>query len=67
MTDGVVKSVIFKGVHYEMIIELDSGDKCKVHSTVMQAEGSRVSLSVIPFNIHIMKKMQQVPPAAKEA
>lgn len=32
---GVVKSVLFKGVHYEMMI--DTGETVfKVHSTVMQ-------------------------------
>jgi len=64
MLEGMVKSTIFKGVHYEMMIELASGDMCKVHSTVMAAEGSRVSLSVIPFNIHIMKKLPE-PPAGE--
>ncbi len=51
---GIVQSVLFKGVHYEMII-LSNGMNFKVHSTVMQPEGSTVGLDVIPFNIHIMK------------
>ena len=54
---GTVKSVLFKGVHFEMII--DAGHSTwKVHSTTMQPEGSRVGLSVVPFNIHIMKPME---------
>ncbi len=37
---GVVKSVLFKGVHYEMMI--DCGEATfKVHSTTMQPQGSR--------------------------
>ena len=56
MLNGVVKSVLFKGVHYEMIIEAGSFD-WKVHSTAMYAPGSRVGLSVVPSNIHIMHKM----------
>ena len=57
---GVVKSVLFKGVHYEMMV--DTGDNVfKVHSTVMQPQGSRVGVSIVPSNIHIMK------PMAKEA
>ena len=59
MLEGTVKSVLFKGVHYEMMIETDTPDThmlWKVHSTVMQPEGSCVGMSVIPFNIHIMKK-----------
>lgn len=55
---GVIKSVLFKGVHYEMII--DAGHSTwKVHSTTMQPVGSRVGLSVVPFNIHIMHKMKE--------
>ncbi len=55
---GVVRSVLFKGVHYEMMI--DAGDfTWKVHSTTMQPAGSRVGLSVVPFNIHIMRPMKE--------
>ena len=55
---GVVKSVLFKGVHYEMMI--DAGHSTwKVHSTTMQPEGSRVGISVVPFNIHIMHPMKE--------
>ena len=55
---GTVKSVLFKGVHYEMMIE--SGDfTWKVHSTTMQPAGSRVGLSIVPFNIHIMHPMKE--------
>ena len=59
---GVVESVLFKGVHYEMIIKVGELD-FKVHSTVMQEAGSRVGLTVIPFNIHIMKPMPQTQDA----
>ncbi len=53
---GVVKSVLFKGVHYEMMIETND-TTFKVHSTTMQPQGSMVGLSIVPFNIHIMKPM----------
>ena len=54
---GTVKSVLFKGVHYEMMI--DTGAYTfKVHSTTMQPQGSRVGLNIVPFNIHIMKPME---------
>ncbi len=53
---GVVKSVLFKGVHYEMMV--DCGETTfKVHSTIMQPQGSHVGLSIVPYNIHIMKPM----------
>ena len=50
--------MLFKGVHYEMMIEA-GGMMWKVHSTTMEPEGSRVGLSVVPFNIHIMHKMEE--------
>ena len=53
---GVVQSVLFKGVHYEMMI--DTGETVfKVHSSVMQPQGSRVGINIVPYNIHIMKPM----------
>ena len=54
---GTVKSVLFKGVHYEMMIDA-GGHAWKVHATTMQPEGSLVGLSVVPFNIHIMRPME---------
>ena len=55
---GTVTSVLFKGVHYEMMI--DAGDfTWKVHSTTMQPAGSRVRLAIVPFNIHIMRPMKE--------
>lgn len=53
--DGVVTSLIFKGVHYEMDVEAN-GYEWLVHSTDCFPVGTRVSLSVIPFNIQIMHK-----------
>ena len=55
---GTVRSVLFKGVHYEMMIDA-GGFNWKVHSTSMQPEVSVVGLSIVPFNIHIMKPMQE--------
>lgn len=51
---GVVKSTIFKGVHYEMIVESDGFD-WKVHSTKATNPGTEVGMSVDPFDIQIMK------------
>ncbi len=56
--DAVVKSTVFKGVHYEM--ELDGGDfTMLVQSTASQEEGATVSVSFGPDDIHIMKKTVQ--------
>jgi len=53
---GTIKSVLFKGVHYEMMVDCGAFT-FKVHSTTMQPQGNRVGLSVVPFNIQIMKPM----------
>ncbi len=53
---GIVESVTFKGVHYEMIIRVDDFH-WMVHSTIMKEVGTEVGLNVIPENIHIMKKV----------
>ena len=55
---GVVESVIFKGVHYEMII--DAYDfRWIVHSTKAAEKGSAVGISFTPDDIHIMRRMKQ--------
>ena len=53
---GKVKTAIFKGVHYEMIVEGEAGNTWLIHSTVLSPEGSNIGMRVSPDNIHIMKK-----------
>ena len=65
MLEGVVKSVLFKGVHYEMMVATGE-TRWKVHSTTMQPVGSRVGLSIVPFNIHIMRREGVTLPSAGE-
>lgn len=55
---GVVESLIFKGVHYEIIVDAH-GYKWKIHSTLPQEVGSFVGLTVIPEDIQIMHKMEE--------
>ncbi|MGN1089140.1 MAG: spermidine/putrescine ABC transporter ATP-binding protein [Huintestinicola sp.] len=63
--NGVVESVIFKGVHYEMII--DAYDfQWIVHSTKAAEKGSSVGISFTPDDIHIMHKMKQEPASESE-
>lgn len=52
---GIVKSVVFKGVHYEMVIKTPA-DEWLVHSTIMEKEGDEVGISIVPDDIHIMDK-----------
>ncbi len=53
---GIVRSVTFLGVHYEMIVAAENGALWLVHSTLMKPVGSRVGLDLEPMDIHIMKK-----------
>ena len=57
---GVVKSVLFKGVHYEMVVEAN-GLNWLIHSTLHENEGDTVGLSIAPFDIHIMEKYRPDP------
>lgn len=54
---GVVKSVLFKGVHYEMIVE-QAGYEWKIHSTQAQQPGAIIGMNIGPDEIHIMQKME---------
>jgi len=59
LVQGYVKSVIFKGVHYEMQVEGEDGYNWIVHSTTMEPVGSKVGLKIHPEDIQIMKKVQK--------
>lgn len=53
---GTVESIVFKGVHYEIMV--DSGDiKWMIHSTDPQTPGSTIGMSLTPEDLHIMHKM----------
>ena len=52
---GTVSHLIFKGVHYEMEVQ-SGGFEWLVHSTRMFPVGTKVLMSVDPFNIQIMNK-----------
>lgn len=52
---GVVTSLIFKGVHYEMEV-MANGIEWLVQSTQLHPVGEKVGIQVDPFNIQIMKK-----------
>ena len=62
---GVVESVIFKGVHYEMLI--DAYDyRWIVHSTKAADKGASVGLSFGPDDIHIMHKLKEIEKPEEE-
>ncbi|MCI8351930.1 MAG: ABC transporter ATP-binding protein [Oscillospiraceae bacterium] len=56
---GMVESVTFKGVHYEIIVDVD-GFKWMVHTIKNQQVGEHVGLVVSADDIHVMKKGQEV-------
>lgn len=56
---GTVESVIFKGVHYEIVVADKLGYRWKIHSTLYEEPGREVGFSVIPYDIHIMHKMAE--------
>ena len=56
---GTVESVIFKGVHYEIVVADKLDYRWKIHSTLYEEPGREVGLSVIPYDIHIMHKMAE--------
>lgn len=55
--NGIVDSVTFKGVHYEMIVKSKDFD-WMIHSTIMKPVGTEIGMRVSPENIHIMKKVR---------
>ncbi|MCI6711782.1 MAG: ABC transporter ATP-binding protein [Anaerovoracaceae bacterium] len=57
---GRILSCLFKGVHYEMLIDVPDGKgrsfTFMAHSTIAENIGAEMYLDVDPDNIHIMKK-----------
>ncbi|MCI9192253.1 MAG: ABC transporter ATP-binding protein [Acutalibacter muris] len=54
---GEVTNVTFKGVHYEIIVDV-AGFKWMIQSTDYRAVGDRIGLSLTPDDIHVMAKSQ---------
>ena len=54
---GDVTAVTFKGVHYEIIVDV-AGFKWMIQSTQCCRVGDRIGLSLTPDDIHVMKKSE---------
>jgi len=52
---GIVQSVTFKGVHYEIIVIQDNY-RWMIHSTMAAQKGTEIGLNLYPDDIHIMKR-----------
>lgn len=58
MLKGLVTSVVFKGVHYEIAVE-ENGRTWFIHNTKMAEEGTMLGMDIYPEDIHIMRKVSQ--------
>lgn len=54
---GEVTAVTFKGVHYEMIVDV-AGFKWMIQSTSCRGVGDRIGLDLTPEDIHVMAKSE---------
>ncbi len=59
MLKGKVTSVIFKGIHYQILVQCGRYE-IEIQSTVAPVVGERVGLNVQPDGIHVMKKKFRV-------
>ncbi len=59
MITGLVKSVTFKGVHFEMLVEAQ-GVTWTLHNTEMAEVGTIIGMFLNPNDIHIMKSTGKV-------
>ena len=60
MLKAKVISVIFKGVHYEIEIELEHCDKkWIIHNTKSAEVNSIIGIDIFPEDIHVMKKVTE--------
>ena len=57
MLTGIVTSVTFLGVHYEIIVDI-CGFKWMIQTTDYCGEGETVGLSIDPDAIHVMRKSE---------
>ncbi|MBQ5684425.1 MAG: ABC transporter ATP-binding protein, partial [Clostridia bacterium] len=55
MLTGVITSVTFKGLHYEIIVDVD-GFKWMIQTTDSANVGDRIGLALTPDDIHVMAK-----------
>lgn len=52
---GKVTSVIFKGIHYQILVQCGRYE-IEIQSTAAPAVGEEIGLTVSPDGIHVMKK-----------
>ncbi len=55
--NGVVDSVLFKGVHYEILVKTEHRE-FKIHTTDFSEEGKEVGIQFFPEDIHVMDVLE---------
>ena len=57
---GRVRTCLFKGIHYEMMLEIENAPDLEfmAKSTIPEAVGTLMYIDIDPENIHIMKKSE---------
>ena len=56
MFHGVVRSCVFKGVHYEMFVETPDGYEIQIQDYNCFEPGTEVGMMIKPADIHVMRK-----------
>ena len=56
MFNGVVRSCIFKGVHYEMFVDTPDGYEIQIQDYNSFEPGTEVGMMIKPADIHVMQK-----------
>ena len=59
MLKGKITSVVFKGVHYQVLVQCGRNE-IEVQTTQVQTPGATVGLCIAPDGIHVMKKKFRV-------
>lgn len=57
MLTGVVENITFKGVHYDIVVDV-KGEKYLIQSIYEKQVGEEVGMVIIPDHIHIMEKQR---------
>ncbi len=58
MLSGKITSVVFRGVHYEMKVQIASAEWV-IHNTVHAPVGENIGINIFPNDIHIMRKASE--------
>ena len=63
--NGTVTSIVFKGVHYEIMVDGDDGLDWMIHDVDPVTVGQRIGMTFDPDDIHIMRKSEFSPDRVK--